>query len=67
MRLARRAATFALKLRYEVQALPADASFTVPKDALPERRERTWLMIRDVVGDGLLPIYDRAGEAEPPE
>lgn len=55
---------FELELNYDVQALPADASFTVPKDALPARRERTWLMIRDVVRDALEPIYDRTGEGK---
>jgi hypothetical protein len=50
-------APFALTLTLDTAPLPADASFVLPAERLPESRERPWLMIEDVLGDGLLPPY----------
>ncbi len=35
-------------------------SFAIPDGALPQRRERPWLMVREVLGDALAPTYRRA-------
>lgn len=52
-------APFTLSASHTTTALPADASFALPADRLPESRERPWLMIEDVLGEGLLPPYRR--------
>lgn len=50
-------AKFTLALDQGVAALPADATFELPADRLPESRERPWRMVEDVLGQGLLPPY----------
>ena len=52
-------ARFVVTLSLAVDPLPAEADFTLPEERLPESRERPWQMIEDVLGEGLLPPYDR--------
>jgi len=52
-------ARFEVALTIEVAPLPPDVSFELPADRLPESRERPWLMIEDVLGQGLLAPYRR--------
>jgi len=47
-------------LRFSASVEPrASARFDAPKDAKPATRPRTWLMIEDVLGDALAPVYKR--------
>lgn len=50
-------APFSLTASHTTAPLPAETSFTLPADRLPESRERPWLMIEDVLGDDLLAPY----------
>jgi len=50
-------AEFTISLTYAVETLPKEAGFDLPKDVLPEARDRTWRMIRDVLGDDLSARY----------
>ena len=52
-------AVFSLELLYAVAPPPKSVAFVVPPDATPPNRDRTWLMVKDVVGDALEKIYAR--------
>ncbi len=47
---------FSLSLKQRVSLL-VETTFELPPERLPERRERTWKMIDEVLGDELLPPY----------
>ena len=50
---------FMVLLNYEIGPLPPHVSLTAPKDRLSARRDRPWKMVKEALGDELLPPYDR--------
>jgi hypothetical protein len=48
---------FMVLLNYEIAPLPPHVSLAAPKDRLPARRQRPWKMVKEALGDELLPPY----------
>jgi hypothetical protein len=53
-------AQFELHVSFDLLPLASSARFVLPEDVLPPGRERTWAMVKDVVGHSLERVYDRA-------
>ena len=51
---------FFVFMRYRVGALPDNTAFDLPQELVPARRQRTWLMIEQILGEYLSPAYERA-------
>lgn len=49
--------SFALRYSASVDVRVKSSAFDIPKDVMPAKRPRTWLMIEDVLGDELAPVY----------
>jgi hypothetical protein len=51
--------TMDFTLRYSASVEPnvKSTTFDIPKEVAPATRQRTWLMIEDVLGDELAPVY----------
>ena len=54
---------FGVKLQMSVKRLTNTRPFRMPKKVLPQGRERTWAMIKNVLGEALNPIYERTRTA----
>jgi hypothetical protein len=50
---------FNLVVSYEMGPLPPQVSLSLPDERLPARRDRPWKMVKDALGDDLLPPYQR--------
>ncbi|MGB0588429.1 MAG: hypothetical protein ACPGU1_02005 [Myxococcota bacterium] len=48
---------FMVLLDYEIGPLPPHASLVLPEETLPARRARPWKMVKEALGDELLPPY----------
>lgn len=49
--------SFALRYSASVETRIKASAFDIPKEVMPAKRPRTWLMIEDVMRDELAPIY----------
>ncbi len=49
--------SFTVRYSASVDSTVKASTFELPKDIAPAKRPRTWLMIEDVLGDELAPVY----------
>jgi len=49
--------SFELHMVYEMGLLPPQISFALPEERLPARRSRPWRMVKNALGEDLLPPY----------
>jgi len=46
-----------LSVSFNLMPIGKDVDFAIPDEILPAARERTWMMISDVLGDSLRTVY----------